>query len=139
MYHAVKESEGSHSEEAHMDGDYEVCFDNRMSTWAEKVLWFEVTVHDPIDDYYDDYIGKMTLRTRKNIYYNASDSEEWNDIRERNEDTESLYEMATGDLKAYMQSVRLKLGKVKHYQFMQGADMSRVSGILFTIMRIILV
>ena len=122
-----------------MEGDYEVCFDNRMSTWAEKVLWFEVTVHDPIDDYYDDYIGKMTLRTRKNIYYNASDSEEWNDIRERNEDTESLYEMATGDLKAYMQSVRLKLGKVKHYQFMQGADMSRVSGILFTIMRIILV
>ena len=138
MYHAVKESEGSHSEEAHMEGDYEVCFDNRMSTWAEKVLWFEVTVHDPIDDYYDDYIGKMTLGTCKDDYYNASDSEEWNDIRERNEDTESLYEMATGDLKAYMQSVRLKLGKVKHYQFMQGADMSRVSGILFTIMRIIL-
>ena len=57
VYHAVKESEGSHSEEAHTDGDYEVCFDNRMSTWAEKVLWFEVTVHDPVDDYYDDYIG----------------------------------------------------------------------------------
>ena len=35
--------------------------------------------------------------------------------------------MATGDLKAYMQSVRLKLGQVKHFQFMQGADMSRVS------------
>lgn len=109
VYHAVKEAEGTHSEEAHTDGDYEVCFDNRMSTWAEKVLWFEVTVHDPVDDYYDDYI----------------DSEEWNDIRERNEDTESLYDMATGDLKEYMHSVRLKLGQVKHYQFMQGADMSR--------------
>ena len=56
-----------------------------------------------------------------------SDSEEWNDIRERNEDTESLYDMATGDLKEYIHSVRLKLGQVKHFQFMQGADMSRVS------------
>ena len=55
------------------------------------------------------------------------DSEEWNDIRGRNEDTESLYDMATGDLKEYMHSVRTKLGQVKHYQFMQGADMSRVS------------
>ena len=35
--------------------------------------------------------------------------------------------MATGDLKEYMHSVRLKLGQVKHFQFMQGADMSRVS------------
>ena len=35
--------------------------------------------------------------------------------------------MATGDLKEYMHSVRTKLGQVKHYQFMQGADMSRVS------------
>ena len=57
MYHAVKESEGSHSEEAHMEGDYEVCFDNRMSTWAEKVVWLEITLHDPTDDYYEDYIG----------------------------------------------------------------------------------
>ena len=38
-----------------------------------------------------------------------------------------MYDMATGDLKEYMHSVRLKLGQVKHFQFMQGADMSRVS------------
>ena len=28
-----------------------------MSTWAEKVVWLEMTVHDPTDDYYEDYIG----------------------------------------------------------------------------------
>ena len=28
-----------------------------MSTWAEKVVWLEITVHDPTDDYYEDYIG----------------------------------------------------------------------------------
>jgi len=109
VYEAVKESEGSHNEEAHMDGDYEICFDNRMSTWAEKVVWFEVTVHDPEDDYYDDYI----------------ESEEWNEIKDRNEDTENLYDMASNDLKNYIHTIRLSMGKIKHYQFMQGADMSR--------------
>ena len=50
--------------------------------------------------------------------------------------------MATGDLKEYMHSVRLKLGQVKHFQFMQGADMSRVSqsedanaGLLFVLLQ----
>ena len=43
----MKEQEGSHHEEAVMDGDYQICFDNRMSTWAEKTVYFEVTVHDP--------------------------------------------------------------------------------------------
>merc|ERR1712027_66496 len=56
VYHAVKEIEGSHTEEASVSGDYEICFDNRMSTWAEKTVWFEVVIHDPEDDYYDDYI-----------------------------------------------------------------------------------
>ena len=57
------DSDGSHSEEAHMDGDYEICLDNRMSTWAEKVVWFELTIHDPEDDYYDDYIGQFCAQT----------------------------------------------------------------------------
>merc|ERR1712038_980503 len=78
-YEAVKESEGSHNEEAHMD------------------------------DYYDDYI----------------ESEEWNEIKDRNEDTENLYDMASNDLKNYIHTIRLSMGKIKHYQFMQGADMSR--------------
>ena len=29
-----------------------------MSAFSDKVVWFEVTVHDPKDDYYDDYIGE---------------------------------------------------------------------------------
>ena len=35
----------------------QLCLDNSMSTWAEKVVWLEITVHDPTDDYYEDYIG----------------------------------------------------------------------------------
>ena len=35
----------------------QLCLDNTMSTWAEKVVWLEISVHDPTDDYYEDYIG----------------------------------------------------------------------------------
>ena len=37
-----------------------VCFDNRVSTWSDKILWFEVNVEDPDDDYTDDddYFGE---------------------------------------------------------------------------------
>jgi len=109
VYSVEMDSEGSHSEEAHMDGDYEICLDNRMSTWAEKVVWFELTIHDPEDDYYDDYI----------------DSEELTEMKGRNEDTETIYEMKVDQIKNFIHTIRLNLGKVKHFQFMQGADMSR--------------
>ena len=33
-----------------------------MSSWSDKIVWFEVTVHDPKDDYYDDYIGKDAVK-----------------------------------------------------------------------------
>lgn len=111
VYHAERESDGSHSEEAHTDGDYEVCLDNRMSTFAEKIVSFEVMINDPIDDYYDDYI----------------DSEEMLEMKGRNADYEGSFNMTADDLKDYIHKVRLNLGKVKHFQFMQGADMSRVS------------
>ena len=55
-----------------------------------------------------------------------TDSEEWNDIKGRNEDYESLFDMTESDLHNFIHSIRLKLGQVKHYQMMQGADMSRV-------------
>ena len=36
-----------------------VCFDNQVSTFSDKILWFEVNVEDPDDDYTDDddYFG----------------------------------------------------------------------------------
>ena len=39
----------------------QVCFDNRVSTWSDKILWFEVNVEDPDDDYTDDddYFGEF--------------------------------------------------------------------------------
>ena len=33
--------------------------------------------------------------------------------------------MASNDLKNYIHTIRLSMGKIKHYQFMQGADMMR--------------
>lgn len=42
-----------------MGGDHKLCLDNRMSTWAEKVVWLEITVRDPNDEYYEDYIGEL--------------------------------------------------------------------------------
>ena len=42
-----------------MGGDHKLCLDNRMATWAEKVVWLEITVRDPNDEYYEDYIGEL--------------------------------------------------------------------------------
>merc|ERR1712013_168743 len=40
IYHVVQEEEGSFSEELDKDGDYEICLDNTMSTWSDKVVWW---------------------------------------------------------------------------------------------------
>lgn len=80
-----------------------------MSTWAEKVVWLEVTVRDPNDEYYEDYI----------------DSEEMKEMEERNEDTETLFDMAMKDVRSFLSNTRNNLGRVRHFQFMQGADTSK--------------
>jgi len=109
LFHVVQEEEGSFSEELDKDGDYEICLDNTMSTWSDKVVWFEVTVHDPKDDYYDDYI----------------DSYEMKEMVGRNEDYETIFDMKVEDIKESVHTTRNNLGKIKHFQLMLGADMSR--------------
>jgi len=109
IYHVVQEEEGSFSEELEKDGDYEVCLDNTISTWSDKVVWFEVTVHDPKDDYYDDYI----------------DSYEMKEMVGRNEDYETIFDMKVEDIKESVHTTRINLGKMKHFQFMKSSDMSR--------------
>eukprot|EP00090_Calanus_glacialis_P003244 TRINITY_DN12395_c0_g1_i1.p1 TRINITY_DN12395_c0_g1~~TRINITY_DN12395_c0_g1_i1.p1 ORF type:complete len:244 (+),score=73.13 TRINITY_DN12395_c0_g1_i1:138-869(+) len=109
IYHVIQENEGSFSEEMQKDGDYEICLDNKMSAFSDKVVWFEVTVHDPKDDYYDDYI----------------DSDEMNAMVGRNEDYETIFDMKVEDIKESVHTTRINLGKMKHFQFMQSADMSR--------------
>merc|ERR1719195_27513 len=54
LYESDLENDGSFNGEAEENGDYKVCFDNRVSTWSDKILWFEVNVEDPDDDYTDD-------------------------------------------------------------------------------------
>ena len=64
------------------------------------------------------------------------DSEEWRDIRGRNyEDYEEKFEMKSEDMQSSLHKTRLNLGKVKHFQFMGGADMSRVSHNIIKLMR----
>lgn len=108
IYSAEEEEDGSFNGELEEDGDYQVCLDNDMSTWTDKVVWFEVAITDPYDDYYDYGI----------------DSEEMNEIKERNEDTEDLYDMKMEDIKDRVHKVRVNVGKMRHFQYMQSADMS---------------
>ena len=93
------------------DGDYRICFDNRNSRWSDKTVWFEVQIEDPEDDYDDDYI----------------DTEEWDRMKELNEDTESLFEMKVEDIKTSMHSIRLRINKIRHFFFMHSGSMSKVT------------
>jgi len=102
-------TEGSFNGEAEDSGDYKICLDNKVSTWSDKTVWFEVQVEDPEDDYDDDYM----------------DSEEWDAIKANNEDTEKLFEMKMEDIKTSVHDVRINVGKIRHFQFMSGAQMSK--------------
>jgi len=102
-------TEGSFNGEAEDAGDYKICLDNKVSTWSDKTVWFEVQVEDPEDDYDDDYM----------------DSEEWENIKLNNEDTEKLFEMKMEEIKTSVHDVRINVGKTRHFQFMLGAQMSK--------------
>ena len=43
----------------------------------------------------------------------------------RNEDTETLFEMTIKDFRNYISATRINLGKTRHFQLMQGADISK--------------
>jgi len=101
--------EGSYNGEAEENGDYKICLDNRGSTWSDKTVWFEIQVEDPEDDYDDDYI----------------DSEEWENIKGNNEDTLELFNMKMEDIKTSVHDVRININKIRHSQYMLGAQMSK--------------
>ena len=42
-----------------------------------------------------------------------------------NEDTESLFELKVEDIKTSIHAVRMKVGKMRHFQFMRGGSMSK--------------
>merc|ERR1719315_241281 len=46
-------------------------------------------------------------------------------IKENNEDTQSLYDMKMEDIKSSVHDVRINVGKMRHFQFMLGAQMSK--------------
>jgi len=102
-------TEGSYNGEAEETGDYKICLDNKVSTWSDKTVWFEVQVEDPEDDYDDDYM----------------DSEEWEAIKANNEDTEEMFNMKMEEIKTSVHDVRINVGKIRHFQFMLGAQMSK--------------
>ena len=45
---------------------------------------------------------------------------------DRNEDTETMFDMKIEDIKESVHTTRVNLGKMRHFQFMHSADMSKV-------------
>ena len=79
-----------------------VCFDNQVSTFSDKILWFEVNVEDPDDDYTDDddYFGDCAWSQYHSFQKSSgfqhlifSDPEDWDKMVENNEDTQSLFDI----------------------------------------------
>lgn len=112
LYEGSLQTEGSWNGEAEENGDYKVCFDNRASSWSDKIVWFEINVEDPEDDYDED----------DDEYFDADD---WDKMKENNEDTMSLFEMKIEDIKTAIHDVRINVGKMRHFQFMRGGAMSK--------------
>ena len=54
------------------------------------------------------------------------DDEDWEQIKKNNEDTEGLFDMKMEDIKKSVHDTRLNVGKIRHFQFMLGAQMSKV-------------
>ena len=56
-------SDNSHRQTVKSDGDYRVCFDNSISRFSSKIVFFEIIVEsadggDGDDDLFDDIFGK---------------------------------------------------------------------------------
>ena len=70
-------------------------------------------------------LGGGLARKSGDISIITADSEEMRELEERNEDTETLFEMTIKDFRNYIASTRTNLGKTRHFQLMQGADTSK--------------
>jgi len=113
LFESEMETEGNfHTGIEYDEGDYKVCFDNKGSTWSDKTIWFETEVEDPSDDYWDD---------------DYMDEEAWEEAKENNEDTENLFDMKIEEIKSSVHDVRINVGKMRHFQFMISAQMSKDS------------
>jgi len=109
LYQDFMVTQGDFNAMVEEDGDYRLCFDNTPSRWSDKIVWFEIQVEDPEDDYDDDYF----------------DPDAWEDIKSHNEDTESLFNMGIEEIKSSVHMVRLQINKMRHYFFMNAAQMSK--------------
>jgi len=110
IYENKMANEGSFNEEAKESGDYKICLDNTVATWSDKTVFFEVMVEDPEDDYdEDEYL----------------DSNEMEALKANNEDTEDLFNMKIEEIKTFVHDIRKNIDKIRHFQSMQGAHMSK--------------
>jgi len=116
LYQSKVEKEASFDidiNDEHEEGDYRLCFSNHMSTWSDKTVWFEIKVTEGDDyyDYHDDYI----------------DDEDMEQMKSRNADEASLFEMTVEEIKTSLHKVRTAMGKTRHFQLMYGASMNQDS------------
>jgi len=94
-------------------GDYKMCFNNYMSTWSEKTVWFEInykenTQYEDYDYDEDEYI----------------DEEDMKSMKERNTEDATLFEMTVEEIRTAVHRVRINVGKLRHFQLMFGASMN---------------
>ena len=86
-------------------------------------------MEDPEDDYTDDddYFGEFQDKSllRYQIKMLLLDPEDWDNMVKENEDTETLFELKVDDIKTSIHAVRMKVGKMRHFQFMRGGSMSK--------------
>jgi len=51
--------------------------------------------------------------------------DEWDKMKELNEDTMSMFEMKVDDIKTMLHTIRLKINKIRHFFFMHSGSMSK--------------
>jgi len=92
-------SDGSHREQVTEAGDYQICFDNTFSTFAHKVIVFELMIesedHKDDDPWYDD---------------------EEDDFNFDKVTKEEIYDMKIEDMKDILSRVRTFLNKAQIHQ-----------------------
>jgi len=112
LFESIMQKDGSYTGEAGENGDFKVCFDNTQSSWSDKVVWFEIALEDPEDDYDED----------DDDYF---DDEDWDKLKANNEDTQTLFDMKIEDVKTSVHDVRINVGKMRHFQFLRSTGMSK--------------
>jgi len=108
IFTKFRQSEASEKFVAQEDGEYELCFDNGVSTYYDKIVFFEVVVdrtkrEESDDEDYDDDIFK-NIESNGEKDFDLEDGEE--------------YDAKINDFKYRVERVKGQIEKISHHQTM---------------------